>query len=452
MKTDPKALSKCLALLLVLAGCAPPEPKPNVLLITLDTTRADRLGCYGYDKDTTPRLDALAARGLLFESAISQAAVTPVSHASILTGLNPYSHGLRVLHGAYENRLADRHVTLAEILREEGWETAAFVSAFPVTEAFGLHQGYDTFDADFLVEGTDALRGERGEVNTGQNQRRGDETTDLALEWLEAREAPFHLWLHYFDPHDDKVIPPDEVMAKYGGLPRETRARLLRLYDIEVEFMDAQVGRVLEALDRRGELENTLIVVVSDHGEGLGDHDWWTHGVLYQEQVRVPLILAGPGIPAGRRSDALVSTTDIVPTLLALCGIEGARTDGEDLLVAANGRRDSRSTAYADSVNILTYNFAPGISDKKDDMLFCVVQGRWKYIHHLARPQESELYDLETDPKELRNLAADRPEVVARLRELAVGGGHVPETQLDHNGMSTEDIERLRSLGYVSDE
>ena len=158
-----------------------PHDRPNIMLITLDTTRADHLSCYGYATQTSVNLDRLATKGVLFSHAIAQAAVTPVSHASILTGLNPYTHGLRVMHGLSENRLAQTRVTLAEILREVGYHTAAFLSAFPVTERFGLDQGFDTFDADFLKDPPEKLVTGNGFVNTGKNQRHAGITTDRAL-------------------------------------------------------------------------------------------------------------------------------------------------------------------------------------------------------------------------------------------------------------------------------
>lgn len=444
-----------LALVSTFAACSNPPAPPNVLLVTIDTTRADRLSCYGYEKETSPRLDRLAESGIRFENAISQAAVTPVSHASILTGLNPYSHGLRVLHGMYENRLAKEHMTLAEVLRADGWSTAAFVSAFPVSERFGMEQGYETFDAEFIVETPDKIVGAGGTVNTGMNQRRGDKTTDLALDWLETAPRPFHLWVHYFDVHDDKVLPPKAYMDRYGEMPTEIRDRLRKIYDIEIEYQDEQIGRVLDALEQKQELANTIVIVVADHGEGLGDHDWWTHGVLYQEQINVPLVLTGPGVPKNQVVSELVSTTDIAPTVYALCNIDPENrppADGASLLDAARGKADPARVAYSDSVNLLTYGTAPGIRDVKNDMLFAVVQGRWKYIHHLSHPNSSELYDLVLDPDEKNNMYRERPKVVEKLRELAVGGGHVPEKQLDHNGMSAEDKARLEALGYVGDQ
>ncbi|MEE2750579.1 MAG: sulfatase-like hydrolase/transferase, partial [Myxococcota bacterium] len=200
-------------------ACETPEPADapeppassttkHIVLITLDTTRADHLGAYGYEKPTSPNLDILAQQGVVFDMAISQAAVTPVAHASILTGLEPYHHGLRVLHGLEGNALHDSQVTLAEVWASHGGESAAFVSAYPVTEAFGLHQGFDVFDAKFPQADGTGLVTESGTVNTGLSQRRADATTDAALAWLDTRtnpEQPLFLWLHYFDPHDPFV-------------------------------------------------------------------------------------------------------------------------------------------------------------------------------------------------------------------------------------------------------
>ncbi len=292
---------------------AAPPGAPSVLLITLDTTRADHLGCYGYSKPTSRNIDRLAAQGTLFTRAIAQASVTPVSHASIFTGLNPYTHGLRVMHGLSETRLRDSCVTLAEVLRSAGYQTAAIVSAFPASERFGLHQGFDHFDADFLKVDPNRLVSPDGTVNTGHAQRRADETTKRALAWLKKAQDPYFLWLHYFDPHDPMVRPPDEVMARHGPImPPEANA-LRALYDIEIEYMDEQIGRVFTALKQAGTFEETVIVVVADHGEGLGDHNWWTHGILYQEQVHVPLIIRAPSPRANTSTDAIDSAGARVP-------------------------------------------------------------------------------------------------------------------------------------------
>lgn len=432
---------------------------PNVLLITLDTTRADRLSCYGYPKHTSPRLDQLAAEGVLFSHAIAQAAVTPVSHASILTGLEPYHHGLRVLHGRHENRLADSQVTLAEVLREAGYQTAAFVSAFTVVERFGLHQGFEVFDADFLTDEPGRIVSPQGIVNTGLNQRRADATTERALTWLAGAREPFLLWLHYFDPHDPLLRPPAEYLDSAATQPTSPRDQLRALYDAEIRFMDAQIGRVLDELRRSGRYERTLIVAVADHGEGLGDHDWWSHGILYQEQIRVPLIIRGPGLPAGRRVEQLVRTIDIVPTVLELVGPAGAdaracgvsapvRVDGRSLLPLLRGRTATTPLAYADSINMLTYYTASGFREEKDDMLFAITDGTWKYIHHALRPEESELYDLRSDPGELVNLRDQHPQQVERLLAELRARDCFPKAGAGREQMSPEDLRRLRSLGY----
>lgn len=434
------------------------EPAPtnrlNVLLITLDTTRADRLGCYGYEKTTSANLDRLAAEGTLFTQAIAQAAVTPVSHASIMTGLNPYSHGLRVLHGLTESRLADSQVTLAEVLKNAGYSTAAFVSAFPVSERFGLNQGFDIFDADFLTAPADQLVSRNGIVNTGPNQRRADDTSDRALAWLAAARSPFFLWLHYFDPHDPRVRPPPEVLERYGDVEGDERDLLRFLYDVEIEYLDLHIGRVLDRLKETGQAARTIVAVVSDHGEGLGDHNWWTHGILYQEQVRVPLIVRAPSVPAGRRVDYVVRTIDLMPTLLDLIGFAPEACppmEGQSLVPLLEGDSpDPNLVAYCDSVNMLTYSFTRQIKDVKDEMLFAEVSGPWKYIHHVRQPEASELYDLANDPAEQVNLLEKQLAVAARLKADLLARKCIPAGQLGRQAhMSPEDIERLRSLGYV---
>jgi len=434
----------------------PQHPPPSVLLITLDTTRADHLGCNGYAEGTSPSLDRLADSGTLFTNAVAQAAVTPVSHASILTGLNPYSHGLRVLHGLEENRLSDSRQTLAEVLKKDGYRTAAFVSAFPVTQRFGLHQGFDTFDAAFLSKGREGVVSADGVVNTGDAQQGADVTTGRALAWLAGATDPFFLWIHYFDPHDPRVKPSREALDRLGIVPQPQQglhAHLRHLYDLELQFMDRYIGQVLDELKAAGRLDRMIVVVVADHGEGLGDHGWWTHGILYQEQVRLALMIRAPGQPAGRRVDYLVRSIDITPTVLDLVGLEASRRpamDGRSLVPLLSGNApDPKYVAYSDSVDMLTYRFVEGISDVKTDQLFAVHDGRWKYIHHLQRPDESELYDLLNDPKELHNLAGDQPEELGRLRGELMQHPFLPGGKEGKSSMSAEDLERLRSLGYV---
>ncbi|MHC4099495.1 MAG: sulfatase family protein [Planctomycetota bacterium] len=428
-------------------------PPLNVVLITLDTTRADHLGCYGYAEPTSPRIDRFATTGALFTNAYCTASVTPVSHASILTGQYPYTHGLRVMHGLMENRLPDGAVTLAEVLRDTGYETAAFISAFPAGGRFGLDQGFDTFDESFLDEPVDRIIGADGTVNTGKNQRRAGETTDLALDWLAGVQGMFFVWVHYFDPHDAQLIPPPEFLERFPAPSGSVLEGLRQLYDIEIQYMDRHVGRVLDALEAAGRFEDTVVVIVSDHGQGLGDHDWWTHGILYQEQIKAPLIIRAPGRPAGRQVDHLVRIIDIAPTIMDLAGLGPGRLrdpDGASLAPMLEDEvPDPEYVAYADSVNMLTYVSATGSTDEKDDMLFAITDGRLKYIHHLIREHESELYDLIRDPRELDNLYASRPDDVERMLADLTARRFQPDRAQGAGLMSPEDLERLRSLGYL---
>jgi arylsulfatase A-like enzyme len=428
-------------------------PRLNVVLITLDTTRADHLGCYGCVRPVSPRIDRFAATGVLFANAYCTASVTPVSHASILTGQYPYTHGLRVMHGLMENRLPDGAVSLAEVLKEAGYETAAFISAFPAGSRFGLAQGFDTFNEDFLDSPVEQIVGRHGAVSTGKNQRRAGDTTDLALDWLTRTQGAFFMWVHYFDPHDPQVIPPPEFLEQFpvpSGSPGE---RLKQIYDIEIQYMDQHIGRVLDGLAASARLQDTVVVIVSDHGQGLGDHDWWTHGILYEEQIKAPLIIRAPGVPAGRRVDHLVRTIDIAPTIMDLVGLDPDKlgaADGASLEPMLEGETpDPRHVAYADSVNMLTYQSASGITNDKNDMLFAITDGRWKYIHHLIREDESELYDLARDPRELNNLYASRPDDVERLLADLTARRFQPDRGQGEGMMSPEDLERLRSLGYL---
>ena len=434
------------------------RPRMHVLLITLDTTRADRLGCYGYTKQTSPCLDELAKQAVQFDLAIAQAAVTPVSHASILTGLDPYHHGLRVLHGLVENRLAEEHETLAETWQKVGGQTAAFVSAFPVTAAFGLEQGFEHFDDRFPQADGKGLVSPDGTVNTDMSQRRADKTTEAAIAWLDSNadpDRPLFMWVHYWDPHDPYILPPQTVLDKFEPASQSRDDLLRAIYDADVFYMDANLGRLLEAFRRRGFWDNTLVIVVADHGEGLGDHDWWTHGILYQEQIHVPLIIRAPGIKGALRISSLVRTIDLMPTILEVVGVSPEfwpNMDGESLLeMMQTGRTGRQRLAYSDSVNMLTYG-RPDTADKRDhkrDKLYCLMDKTHKLIYHQLEPDKTEFYNLQTDPGETTNLAASRPPalqaMMKQLEALEAFSNIMP-------GMTPSDLERLkklRDLGYV---
>jgi arylsulfatase A-like enzyme len=384
--------------------------------------------------------------------------VTPVSHASILTGLNPYHHGLRVLHGLIANRLSEENSTLAEIWLELGGETAAFVSAFPVTAAFGLDQGFNHFDALFPQSDGKGLVSKEGIVNSERSQRKADKTTKAAIEWLNKKanlDIPLFMWVHYFDPHDPTLLPPREILDKFKPTSQRKEDILRAIYDAEVFYMDFYIGKLLEAFKKRGLWNKTIIVVVADHGEGLGDHNWWSHGILYQEQIHVPLIIRVPGMKEGLRISSMVSTIDLMPTILEAAGIHPAiwpHMDGESLIEAMKiGRTTKQRFAYADSVNMLTYNW-PGIKDKydrKNEKLYCLMGGTYKLIYHQLLPNNTEFYNLQTDPRETSNWAVSRPLMMQILMDHLESLNAFSDIMPDIISSDLERIEKLRSLGYI---
>ncbi len=430
---------------------------PNVLLITLDTTRADRLGCYGYSGQTTPNIDALAADAVRFEMAIATSAITPISHASILTGLYPHHHGLRVFYGPVGHFLSDDHPTLAAILAARGWQTGAFISAYPASERFGLDQGFDSFETGVAasVMKRDPRKRPPREVQWARQrmamaQRRADATTDEALAWLERARRPFFAWVHYFDPHDFSLIPPVEVTARFAFSEQGPDPKFA-IYDPEVFFMDANIGRLLEWLEASGEYDESIIVVVSDHGQGLGDHDWPQHRLLYQEQIRTPLIIRTPEGPRGRVVSALASGVDVVPTILAAVGVaipDGI--DGRDLLGAKAGADGAERVTFAEALNTVDFHTPRRLPKHQKDLLFCAMDREWKLIYHGNHPENSELYDLANDPGELINVVAQHPREKERLLRWLRDSGAMKIEKVESDAPLDEvSIRMLESLGYL---
>ncbi len=422
---------------------ADPASLPNVLLITLDTTRADHLGCFGYPKRTSTHIDRLAADGTLFTRAMSTAAVTNTAHASIFTGLLPYQHNVRLLLDKRQSVLPDEHNTISEFYRAAGARTAAFVSAVPASSDFGLNQGFEVFDENFDRDGV-------------INQRSAEETVDAALRWLGSGGAPFFCWVHLFDPHDPKLRPPFEICDLFRPADlSDDEAKLRAIYDAEIYYMDLHIGRLLEYLEQTAQRDRTLIVLVSDHGEGLGDHNWWQHGIIYQEQVHVPLILCGPGVPRGRKVDELVSTIDILPTIVGLTGIAAhlpADLEGRDLRpLLSKGGQITPTYVYCDATNMQVYTHL-GTQRRKLDKFYSIMDDRWKLIHHQLRPEEGELYDLQRDPRELDNLYHKETVVRDRLTKELMRRDPFTDLVTGMYDMDAKLLEKLKSLGYVADE
>lgn len=394
-------------------------PPVNVLLVTIDTLRADHVGCYGDAKAATPSLDRLAARGTRFAAAIAHVPLTTPSHASILTGLTPLRHGIRD-NGGFA--LPDGIPTLASVLKQSGYRTAAFVSGFPLDRRFGLGRGFDLYD-DRLPYGDDPRR-------AAYVERRADATTDAALRWLGALEGkdarPWLAWVHYFDPHAP-YEPPAEYRTRFAD----------RLYDGEVAFVDAQIGRLVGWLEAGRLRDRTVVLVTADHGESLGEHGEDTHGVfVYDATLKVPWIMAGPGIPEGRTAGTVARGIDVTPTLLDLAGKPAPRSmEGRSLRDAAR-RGLPDAPAYIESrFTDLQLGWAP---------LHGWRTAAWKLID-APRP---ELYALASDPGETANRFEREPATASRLRRSLEAARAVATPDAAH-AVDREALERLRTLGYV---
>lgn len=437
----------------LLAACSRGVERPNVLLITLDTTRADALSCYGAPAGRTPHLDALATRGVRFERALSASALTPSSHATILTGRWPFAHGVRVMVADGGYALGEGTPTLAEVLGARGYRTAAVQSAFPVSAHFGLDRGFDHVDGlDADLARTPSGDGITWDVRRGQ--RRSDETTERARAFLRGADDPFFLWVHYWDPHDPSLLPPAGFLERQGvtspGKNPET-------YAAEVAYMDAQIGALLRELERQGLEGSTLVCVIADHGEGLDDgvarHGWYGHRIAYEEQLHVPLLLAGPGVPRGRVVGGLARSVDVLPTLLDYADVPApGRVDGASLRSSVEGGAPPERVAYAEAVNLFDLNAHVLVSRRpRSRLVHVAADERWKLLYRPVAPEESELFDTRDDPGETRDRYATEPEVVERLLgELAASRPWVLEPFAHTDGeVSAAALEILEALGYT---
>ncbi len=451
---------------LLLAGVAAcndtPAPGPwNLLLISIDTIRADRLGCYGYFRDTSPRLDKLARESIFFDRCIAPVAVTYPSHLSMMTGVYPSEHGSlgNVGDGGFPlDRDGDLR-SLAEVLRDAGYATAGFVSAAPLKRYTGIHWGFDAYSAP------------------QREQRTADETNRLAFEWLgDERDAPFFLWVHYFDPHSPYAPPEpyanlyerdeeqDAYFAERGidtdpGIrfrdsPRLTVTEANNLYDGEIRWLDDQIGELLKWFrSRRDVWRRTVVVVVGDHGEGLGQHGMMTHGSIWSEQLWVPFMIRVPGREA-RRVERLVSVTDVAPTVLGLAELP----DGADFLRQASGVDLLRLDPETEDVVFCQEGGSGSIRAKRDpqDLRRMMIDGGWKYVYDPLG--EDELYRLDDDPHELTNVHSEHADVAASLRKRILDriAAHAERRRalaspdsIAEPVVDRETIEQLRALGYV---
>ena len=409
--------------LAVRRGTKPAErvARPNVLLVTIDTLRADRVGCYGYARAATPTLDGLAARGVRFATAIAHVPLTAPSHASMLTGRTPLGHGMRDNGGFV---LPEKVRTLAEDFKAAGYRTGAFVSGFPLNRRFGLDRGFESYD-DHLPRGSDPRR-------TAYVERTADRTTDAALLWLAAAgkapgPAPWFAWVHYYDPH-----APYEAPGVFG--PRFASSP----YDGEIAFVDEQLGRLLAVVETKGPKGSTVVLVTADHGEALGEHGEDTHGIfIYDSTLRVPWIMVGPEIEAGRVASTVARGIDVAATLLDYAGLAvRPEMEGRSLRRAAAGEALDDAPAYAESLHAqLQYGWAP---------LHALRTDRFKLID----APRAELYDLKADGAETQDRShQDR----ARLETLRTELRRImaTTTPVAAQAIDAETAERLGALGYL---
>jgi len=438
----------CVSALVSASGCGsePADALRGVVLVSVDTLRPDHLGAYGHPRPTSPALDQWASEGTLFEHAMSVSPWTLPAHASLLTGLYPRRHGVLTSR----QRLAATTPTLAQRFRSMGFRTAGIVNSVYLGSRFGLGRGFEEFQ------------------NLPTPGRAPSQVVASGLAWLRTLPedgAPFFLFLHLYDVHSDYHSLPEferafvgsylggvdgstgqlqEVMRGERQLTPEDRGHLTDLYDAGIRQADAELGRLGEALEARGWLDRTIVAVTSDHGEEFLEHGGVLHARShYDELLRIPLVLRGPGVPAGVRVERPVSIVDVMPTLLALAGAAPGDVEGLDLSVLWG--------ASADGASLDRDLFAQGDhGGERPDRLRSVRSPRHKLIEDVASGRR-ELYDLESDPAEAHEISAVEPEVAAELaaRLEAFHGGAVPAAADAALPLDPESAEQLRALGYA---
>jgi arylsulfatase A-like enzyme len=458
-------LAALLLITLGYVGCAEPDGprRPNVVLVTIDTLRADHCSSYGYSRETTPFLDTLAAAGARFEIAYAPMAVTGPAHATLFTSLSPIATG--VLSNGL--RLSSDHPVLAEILREEGYETAAFVGSYVVSHHFDFDRGFTRFDDDFKGS-KQSFKSKKweGEKVEGIFDRPAADTTDRVLTWLGARspDRPFFLWVHYFDPHRPYAAPPAYLERFLPESEPSWRELSLAKYDAEILYTDEQLERLIRAIDVSEGEERSLVLVTADHGEGLRDHGWPGHGpLLYEEDVRVPLVLRWTGrIQPETVISTPVALIDVVPTVLDLLELprDTMLLQGSSLAPALVGsaQLEAKREIYLQRRTYLTERLtrkagprgAPPVNLEIRGDKFGVRRGRWKYIEALEEGTR-ELYDLEQDPRERHDVYPQRTEIARKLSQKIADWRRAQgalATSAERE-VAPEDLDRLRALGYL---
>ena len=423
--------------------------QPNLLFITFDTTRSDRLGCYGFDSIQTPVIDRLSSEGVTFDNIYAQAPQTLPNHISIFTGLYPITHN--VLSNG--QKLEESAITLAEVLSSLGYRTGAIVSAAPLMKVFNLDQGFDYYNDIFRLEdGIGYFKAflrlfSKNKINF-PSERRGDETANLAIEWLtkaKKDKRPFHLWVHFFDPHEpyNFYLDLDKPEKTAVNTPRNQYGEEELSYLREIEFADYYMGKILAHLDKLGLTNQTLIVFTADHGESLGEHEYRGHRQsVYQNVVRVPLILKMPGnLPEGLRLKTQGMSIDIMPTVLSLLDVSYLENSFQGLDLFKLDEQRPRKL-YSMAVKLFT----------KSPIRRTMIFGDYKFIE-FDDPNRNSLFNIKEDPHELKNVIHNRPIGASKIsweEEILRWWEKYEDVHITDFRLSPEQLERLKSLGYVN--
>ena len=415
------AVVAALVLLLQYKGSSLQHPR-QIILISIDTCRADYLGCYGYPYQTTPNIDLLAEESILFSNVISPIPITLPAHSSMLTGAIPPYHGVR---NNVFFKLDEDNLTLPEILKREGFTNAAFVGSFVLDSQFGLRQGFDVYNDRF----------QQIHSTVSGNERRGEETTGFAIEWLKKnKDEKFFLFLHYYDPHDD-YRPPEPFASRFAN----------NLYAGEIAYTDYCIGQFLNKLKNLKIYESAFIIIAGDHGEMLGEHGEDTHTFfVYQPAIKVPLIFKLPGKTTSKRIDTTVGLVDIVPTICSFLNVpKPLHIQGQDLSPCFYKRDFSIDERFIYSESLVPTSF-------NASSLRAVTTDNWKYIQ-APRP---ELYDLVNDPNENNNLFENYPKqadiLKEKLRQILLQVAYAQRDKIENRmDLDEQTLEKLESLGYV---
>ncbi len=448
-------LASVLTPIFLLNGCSHnpfKRKKPNILMISMDTVRRDHCSSYGYQQSTTPNLDAFCKQGTIFDQAYAPTSTTGPSHATMFTSLYPIAHHVKK-NGL---KLSENHITIAEILKSQGYQTSAIIGSFVLSARFGYSQGFSFFDESFELQGSKhRVKSWEGNKIDGAFCRRGNYVTNNAISWLKNKcdpDEPFFLFAHYFDPHNP-YDPHEPFLSKFYPSkknPNELEETIGK-YDGEIAFIDYEIGKLLNVIKQMGLEEETLVIITSDHGEGLMEHNRMYHGVnIYEEAVRVPLLMRWPNvIKRGRIINNPVSLIDLTPTILDLIGInpDNWPFQGKSLVLRLQGE----SGSYENPIYLYRRHYKKGIVGKTyvNGEQYGVRIGSWKYIEGKDEKLKL-LFNIATDPQESKNLCTSH---LKRAKDLE---SHLKYWKKEHvqannvlNKIPEKELERLKALGYV---